>query len=219
MFIRPSFKKSLIVEQFQGNYLKMISHFLRVVHVMSIKIETANFWSIPFWASQSFYWFPDCPCIVFVVLKRIIIEFTLSWTKNSNGFVPWGAIISPISHVVWPPSNLQQAIPDMEQFKHCFRRPLRLSDLFHALFAPWTKGVKNRVKNLLPWINNVVNIIKQKSSVPGGLEEVIVKIASHRNVSYPDTWFATQFSHGRSSRECAFEPQKQANDQQVRCYD
>ena len=37
MFITPSFKKSLIVEQFQGNYLKQIEQILQINLINMVK--------------------------------------------------------------------------------------------------------------------------------------------------------------------------------------
>ena len=49
MFITPSFKKSLIVEQFQGNYLNMQKQYEKNVweksydaHSLSIRVQTTK---------------------------------------------------------------------------------------------------------------------------------------------------------------------------------
>ena len=48
MFITPSFKKSLIVEQFQGNYLKAEAYHLEAynsVHCWGFSVNQSNFTS------------------------------------------------------------------------------------------------------------------------------------------------------------------------------
>ena len=42
MFITPSFKKSLIVEQFQGNYLK--EHFIKRFSKQNRSVSAKTFW-------------------------------------------------------------------------------------------------------------------------------------------------------------------------------
>ena len=52
MFITPSFKKRLIVEQFQGNYLKYDKHVLQASERILIGREFIQFHFLAIWGKQ-----------------------------------------------------------------------------------------------------------------------------------------------------------------------
>ena len=43
--------------------------------------------------------------------------------------------------------------------------------LFNALFAPGARRMKNVIKNIFPSMNNIIDVFKNKRSVPRGLLE------------------------------------------------